>query len=80
MVDGVGFVVHGQQTKKHLVKSAVSQLKNGQAKVLGVVLNRVDIRSAEYADYYRPSYAPYYSHPNGTNASQRNKSDLQQWS
>jgi polysaccharide biosynthesis transport protein len=62
MVDGVIFVVRGQKTRKHLVKSAVMQLKNSQARILGVALNGVDIGRDEYSDLYHPSYAPdvYY--------------------
>ena len=62
MVDGVVLVVRGKETQKHVVKAAVSQLGNGHGNILGVVLNRVDIRSAEYKDYYK-YYSPesYYS-------------------
>jgi capsular exopolysaccharide synthesis family protein len=62
VVDGVVFVVRGQKTRKHLVKAAVTQLRNSQAKILGVVLNGVDIGKEEYRDLYHPSYAPdvYY--------------------
>lgn len=65
MVDGVVLVVRSKETKKHIVKAAVSQLGNGHGKILGVVLNGVDIRSAEYKDYYqyynRDSYYSYSS-------------------
>jgi polysaccharide biosynthesis transport protein len=56
MVDGVVVVVRGQETQKQLVKAAVSQLR--QAKILGVVLNWVDIRGAGYPDYqyYHPHF------------------------
>jgi capsular exopolysaccharide synthesis family protein len=62
IVDGVIFVVRGQKTRKHLAKAAVTQLQNSQAKILGVVLNGVDIGREEYSDLYHPSYAPdvYY--------------------
>jgi len=61
MVDGVIFVVRGQETPKHLVKSSIAQLKNKQSKMLGVLLNRVDLRSAEYKDYYQYYGEDYYS-------------------
>jgi capsular exopolysaccharide synthesis family protein len=61
MVDGVVFVVRGQETPKHLVKTALSQLKTDQTKVLGVLLNRVDLRRAEYAHYYHYYGGEYYS-------------------
>ncbi len=60
MVEGVVLVVKGQETPKHLVKAAVSQLGNGQGKILGVVLNRVDIRGADYTDYYQYYYPQSY--------------------
>ena len=62
IVDGVIFVVRGQKTRKHLVKAAVTQLRNSQAKILGVVLNGVDIGREEYRGLYHPSYGPavYY--------------------
>jgi capsular exopolysaccharide synthesis family protein len=58
MVEGVVLVVRAQETRKDLVKAAVSQLGNGQGKILGVVLNRVDIRSADYTgyQYYYPHF------------------------
>ena len=73
MVDGVIFVVRGQKTSKHIVKSAVTQLKNSQAKILGVVLNGVDIGREEYSDLYHPSYAASvyygdYTRGDGTSA------------
>ncbi|HEX2928409.1 MAG TPA: polysaccharide biosynthesis tyrosine autokinase, partial [Candidatus Binatia bacterium] len=61
MVDGVIFVVRGQETPKHLVKSSIAQLKNNRSKMLGVLLNRVDLRSAEYEDYYQYYGEDYYS-------------------
>jgi polysaccharide biosynthesis transport protein len=60
MVDGVVLVVRGDETKRHIVKAAVSQLGNGSGKILGIVLNRVDIRSAEYKDYYKYYSSDYY--------------------
>ena len=60
LVDGVVLVVRGQQTPKHLAKVAVAQLNNGHTTILGVVLNRIDIRSAEYAKYYRYYISDYY--------------------
>lgn len=61
MVEGVVLVVKGQETRKHLVKVAVSRLGNGHGKLLGFVLNRVDIRSADYAEYYDDYYSHYYT-------------------
>jgi capsular exopolysaccharide synthesis family protein len=60
LVDGVVLVVRGQQTPKHLAKMAVAQLNNSHTTILGVVLNRIDIRSADYAEYYRYYVSDYY--------------------
>jgi Mrp family chromosome partitioning ATPase len=59
IADGVVLVVRGQDTPKHIVKAALSELHNEN--ILGVVLNRVDVRSAEYSDYYQYYGPGYYS-------------------
>jgi capsular exopolysaccharide synthesis family protein len=62
LVDGIIFVIRAQKTQKDIVKESIFQLAKNQSKILGVVLNRVDIRSPEYKDrynYYNPEY--YYS-------------------
>ena len=61
LVDGVVFVVRGQDTPKNWVKSALSELRGERSKLLGVVLNRVDLRSADYEDYYQSYDGDYYS-------------------
>ncbi|MGH7824907.1 MAG: GumC family protein [Candidatus Binatia bacterium] len=69
MVDGVVFVVRGQQTQQQLVKVAISQLDEAHVRIFGVVLNRIDIQSAEYVDYYRYYHPSQYSYePNATGA------------
>jgi capsular exopolysaccharide synthesis family protein len=62
LVERIIFVVRAQKTPKNFIKEAIAQLATNQSKILGVVLNRVDIRSPEYKDcynYYNPEY--YYS-------------------
>jgi capsular exopolysaccharide synthesis family protein len=61
LVDGVVLVVNGQKTPRHLVKEARSRLLYARAKILGVVLNRVDMVKGEYA-YYYGHYSSYYRH------------------
>jgi capsular exopolysaccharide synthesis family protein len=61
MVDGVVFVVRGQDTPKNWIKSALAELRNERSKLLGVVLNRVDMKSADYDDYYQNYDGEYYS-------------------
>jgi len=59
MVDGVVIVVDSQNTPKQLVRDVRSRLKKAHAKVLGVVLNRVDLRNGDYASYYKHYYSAY---------------------
>jgi capsular exopolysaccharide synthesis family protein len=55
--DGVILVIHGQRTPVGLARQAMERLAVVQARILGVVLNGVDIRNPEYA-YYQ-SYSAY---------------------
>jgi capsular exopolysaccharide synthesis family protein len=49
--DGVILVFHGQRTPIGLARQAMERLAVVQARILGVVLNGVDIRRREYAYY-----------------------------
>ena len=51
IVDGLIFVVQGQMTPKPIVRDALAQLGKRQSKILGLVLNRVNMKSAEYRNY-----------------------------
>jgi capsular exopolysaccharide synthesis family protein len=64
MVDGVVLVVGGQKTPKRLVRNARKRLGAAQAKILGIVLNRVNLLSGDYSEYYH-YYRSYY-HQSGT--------------
>jgi Mrp family chromosome partitioning ATPase len=57
MVDGVVLVVGARDTPKQLVREACARLRYARAKILGTMLNRVDIRDAHYASYYWPHEA-----------------------
>ncbi len=54
MVDGVLLVVDGQNNPKKMVTEVRSRLGSARAKILGVVLNRVDLTRGHY------NYYPYY--------------------
>lgn len=57
LVDGVVYVVKADATKDKLAQDGLGKLDNNNARVLGVVLNQVNVdREAKYAD----SYAGYY--------------------
>ena len=60
VVDGVVLVVDSQRTAKQLIREVRSKLVNFHAKILGVVLNRVDTQRAGYAQYYS-HYTDYYN-------------------
>jgi len=54
MVDGVLLVVHGGKSSRHIVRRSKQLLNDVGAKVLGVVLNNVNLQSYDY--YYYQSY------------------------
>jgi capsular exopolysaccharide synthesis family protein len=67
MADGTLLVIHGGKSSRTVVRHARQQLRNVGAKILGVVLNKVDLHSADYYYYYQ--HYNYYKHygdePNG---------------
>jgi capsular exopolysaccharide synthesis family protein len=58
MVDGTLLVVNSA-TPKPLVKKARARLALSHSKVLGMLLNRVDIHNNEYGGYYQQYYTYY---------------------
>lgn len=60
--DGVMIVVHGGVTTRESLKHVVKLMRGVSARILGVVLNNVDIRSADYQYYYTYYYGDYYRH------------------
>ena len=59
LVDGVVLVVDGQNTPKKVVREACGRLQAVRAKILGVILNRVDVRTGDYAYQYGQYYSYY---------------------
>lgn len=59
-VDGVVMVVRGAQTPRRVVQDAKSRLSAVGARLLGVILNDVNIRGGDYY-YYNKYYYSYYS-------------------
>jgi polysaccharide biosynthesis transport protein len=59
---GVLFVVGSEMTPRQNAAAAIEQLKNANARFVGVVLNRVHIQrhSYYYSPYYRKEYGKYY--------------------
>ncbi|HSL29856.1 MAG TPA: polysaccharide biosynthesis tyrosine autokinase [Anaerolineales bacterium] len=71
-VDGVLLVVRPGHTRRSLARGASDQLKLVGAKILGVVLNRIPLRGADY--YAGKSYAyTYYMSDYGTDREGREK-------
>jgi polysaccharide biosynthesis transport protein len=64
LATGVLFVVGAEMTARQAAQRALEQLQHAHAKVIGAVLNRVDLEhhSYYYAEYYRRDYTDYYHH------------------
>ena len=52
IVDGVVLVVHGGKTSRDIVRRSRQVLHDAGARILGVVLNNVNLRAHEYDYYY----------------------------
>jgi polysaccharide biosynthesis transport protein len=59
-VDGVLLVVRAQEASRYIVRHACERLAYVNAKVLGVILNGINMQSPEYKDY-RSSHVSYYA-------------------
>lgn len=61
MVDGVLLVVHGGKTSHQVVRRTRQILQEIGARIIGVVLNKIDVRSHnDYYYYYQNNYKGYY--------------------
>ncbi len=62
LASGVVFVVGNEMTPRPAAQAAIRQLRTSQAKIVGAVLNRVNIErdSYYYADYYSKDSSQYY--------------------
>jgi Mrp family chromosome partitioning ATPase len=58
-VDGVILTVLGGKTPRETLQRAKEAIQQTQTKILGVVINRVDIRRSDYGYYYY-QYHSYY--------------------
>ena len=66
--DGVLLVI-GSRTPKQLVKTASTRLTTMHAKILGLLLNRADIRKREFGGHYHHYYHYYHDEPEATGPS-----------
>ena len=60
MVDGVIMVVRGQKTENSVAKETRNRILQVGGKILGVILNGVDVKKGQHYYYYRDSYSEYY--------------------
>jgi capsular exopolysaccharide synthesis family protein len=56
LVDGCLFVVRANKTARGVTRRGLASLRDIDARVLGAVLNSVDIRKGSYAYYYQSKY------------------------
>jgi len=59
-MDGVLLINRSGMINRKMVIKTVEQLQNTQAKIMGIVLNRVDIKKEGYYKYYHKYYSKYY--------------------
>jgi len=64
LVDGVILVVHGGKTSRQVVKRSRQTLNEIGAKIIGVVLNRAEVRKTDYY-YYHYNYKGHEPETNG---------------
>lgn len=69
--DGAVIVIEQGVIKRKIVQDVIKQLKRGEVRILGAVLNKVDERIGAYGNYeYKYSYSYYgesdteKNHPN----------------
>jgi len=63
VASGVVFVVGADMTSRYTAQTCIEQFARGRARILGAVLNRVELEKHRYyySRYYRREYAAYYS-------------------
>ena len=62
MVDGVVLVIRTERTKRDAVRRALGHIRSVRGRLLGAVLNDVDMRSGAYYGSYGHYYYSYYGH------------------
>jgi Mrp family chromosome partitioning ATPase len=74
--DGVLLVLYADKTRREMARRALEALRQVQARVVGVVLNRVPARGRGYYYYYYQYYhsGGYYGSGDGRNGNAFNKS------
>jgi capsular exopolysaccharide synthesis family protein len=65
VVDGVVLVIDADETRRGPLQQAVSRLREANAHITGVVLNRLSLKSEGYRYYYSAESARYYTGEDG---------------
>lgn len=61
--DASVLVIAAERTSHKLAKNVMKQLEKSECPILGVVLNKVDIKQSQYySKYYGKSYGDFYGH------------------
>ena len=60
MMDGVVLVIKGAKTTRGALQHAIRQFRDVRARILGAVVNDLDLESREYGYYYYRRYGYYY--------------------
>jgi capsular exopolysaccharide synthesis family protein len=64
--DGILLVVRSGHTNKKIIKEVVGKFRTAKLPILGVLLNRVDVKKGGYYyKYYQKYYAAYYGNGDG---------------
>lgn len=64
LTDATILILRYGGAKKHVVQRCIDLLDRSGAAILGVVVNAVDFRAPEYAEYYGKKYYEYYGERN----------------
>ena len=59
-IDGVLLINRAGMINRKMVIKTVEQVQNTKADIMGIVLNRVNIRKEGYYKYYHKYYSNYY--------------------
>jgi len=60
LIDGAILVIKGGHTSRDMVQRALKQLRDVQTRILGTVINDLDLDHREYGYYYYRQYGYYY--------------------
>ena len=71
MVDGVVLVIRTERTKRDAVRRALGHIRSVRGRLLGAVLNDVDMRSGAYYGSYGHYYYSYYGNERRTETDAR---------